>query len=113
MRRIPPPGPRPQVAVREPRQNLSCHLQRVAEGVTLEVTAHGTTGRGAGPLPETQSAFDRLISQGRVVPARLARSGVGTLVDPPPGVLSISHALSAERSLSLGALSSMRTPARG
>ncbi len=91
------PTSRPQVAVRELRQNLSRHLRRVAQGVTLEVTAHGRPVAVLAPLPETQDPLDRLIAEGRVLPARASWHDLEPPLDPPPGSLTISEALQAER----------------
>ncbi|MGH2928414.1 MAG: type II toxin-antitoxin system Phd/YefM family antitoxin [Solirubrobacteraceae bacterium] len=93
----PPSTTRPQVPIRELRQNLSRHLRRVAAGTTLEVTAHGRPVAILGPLPEAQTPLDRLIATGRVLPAREPWSSLGAPVDPPPGALAISDALMAER----------------
>jgi len=61
---------RPQVGVRELRQNLSVYLDRVKEGETLEVTEHGHAVAQLTPLPRTtMSTLDRLIVEGRVTPA--------------------------------------------
>ena len=58
-----------RVGVRELRQNLSVHLRRVLRGETLEVTDRGWAVAILAPLPRTTSLLDRLIAEGRVIPA--------------------------------------------
>ncbi len=68
-----------RVGVRELRQNLSVYLDRVKAGETLEVTEHGHPVARLGPTPpEPMSVLDRLIAEGRAVPAS------GDLADLPP-----------------------------
>jgi prevent-host-death family protein len=73
-----------RVGVRELRQNLSVYLRRVKEGESLEVTEHGHPVAVLAPLREPQSAFDRMLAEGRIRPA------VGTIDDIPlpPGPVS-------------------------
>ena len=59
-----------RVGVRELRQNLSVHLRRVLRGETLEVTDRGRAVAILAPLPRTTSLLDRLIAEGRVIPAK-------------------------------------------
>ena len=60
-----------RVGVRELRQNLSVYLDRVKAGETLEVTEHGQpVARLAPNLPVRLSLIDRMISDGRITPAR-------------------------------------------
>lgn len=61
---------RKQVGVRELRQNLSVHLRRVARGETLEVTEHGRPVAVLAPLPQGQSALERLRAAGLLIPAK-------------------------------------------
>jgi prevent-host-death family protein len=58
-----------RVGVRELRQNLSVYLRRVKEGESLEVTEHGHPVAVLAPLREPQSAYDRLVAEGRLRPA--------------------------------------------
>lgn len=70
----------PRVGVRELRQNLSVYLERVKAGETLEVTEHGHPVAELRPRsPETRSAIDRLVAEGRVHPA----SHDHRLIPPP------------------------------
>jgi prevent-host-death family protein len=85
-----------QVGVRELRQNLSRYLRLVAEGERFEVTEHNLPVAVLGPLPGRSSALERLIAEGRIVPARLDLAELG----PPlelPREMSISEALAAQR----------------
>lgn len=58
-----------RVGVRELRQNLSVYLRRVKEGVSFEVTEHGHAVARLTPVPEDQSILDRMIAEGRAIPA--------------------------------------------
>lgn len=58
-----------QVGVRELRQNLSVYLDRVKEGERLEVTEHGRPVALLVPLPADDDPLDRLIAEGRAIPA--------------------------------------------
>lgn len=89
---------REAVGIRELRQNLSKYLGRVAQGESLEVTDHGRGVAMLVPLPERSSALERLIAEGRVIPAR------GNLDDLPEPLelegdagISISEALQEQR----------------
>ncbi len=78
---------RPQVGVRELRQNLSQYLRRVAKGESLEVTDRGRAVAVLAPLPEASTALERLIASGR------ATRPIGSLSEylkhnPPIGPVS-------------------------
>jgi prevent-host-death family protein len=85
-----------QVGVRELRQNLSLYLRRVMTGEHFEVTDHNQPVAVLAPLPGRHSALERLIGEGRVVPARLDLAELGM---PParPQAMSISAALAEQR----------------
>jgi prevent-host-death family protein len=68
----------PRVGVRELRQNLSVYLERVVLGERLEVTDRGRPVAMLVPLPPPSTLVDRLVAQGRAVPASR------TLDDLPP-----------------------------
>lgn len=85
-----------QVGVRELRQNLSRFLRRVTAGERFEVTEHNLPVAILAPLPGRNSALERLIAEGRVMPARLDLTELG----PPPErsqEMSISEALADQR----------------
>jgi len=73
------------VGVRELRQNLSVYLRRVAAGQKLRVTERGRIVAALVPLREDESPLDRLIKQGRLIPAQ------GDLLElgPPRGRSSV------------------------
>jgi len=73
--------PRARVGVRELRQNLSVYLDRVKDGETLDVTEHGVPVAELRPRTEDPiSAFDRLVAEGRITPAKYSHKDLG----PPP-----------------------------
>lgn len=57
-----------RVGVRELRQNLSVYLRRVKKGETIEVTERGATVARLSPTG-VSSKLERLIAEGRIVPA--------------------------------------------
>lgn len=85
------------VAIHELREDLDRFLDRVAHGETLEVVDQGRPVALLSPIPEPESALDRLRREGKVIPSRL------NLLDlsPPLQVaapLSVSQALAELRS---------------
>jgi prevent-host-death family protein len=78
------------VGVRELRQNLSVYLRRVAAGERLRVTEHGRTVAALVPLRDEESPLDRLMKQGRLIPAKGDLLALG----PPRGRRS-THATKA------------------
>lgn len=73
--------PKPDVGVRELRQNLSVYLRRVKAGETLEVKERGRRVAVLAPTGARSTVLDGLIAAGRATPAS------GDLLDlgPPPG----------------------------
>ena len=58
-----------RIGVRELRQNASRYLARVKAGETVEVTERGTLIALLTPPSPAESARDRLIAEGRLIPA--------------------------------------------
>jgi prevent-host-death family protein len=59
----------PRVGVRELRQNLSVYLERVVSGERLQVTDRGRPVALLIPLPPASTLAERLVAEGRAVPA--------------------------------------------
>ena len=86
----------PSVSVRELRQNLSRYLRRVEAGETLEVVSRGRRVAQLAPLPDRADIVDRLVADGRAIPA----SGDLLSLGPPLQLAtkrSASDALAEER----------------
>lgn len=85
-----------RVGVRELRQNLSRYLRLVTAGERFEVTEHNLPVAILAPLPSRSSTLERLVAEGRIVPARLDLTELGA---PPErsGELTISEALAEQR----------------
>jgi len=85
-----------RVGVRELRQNLSRYLRLVTEGERFEVTEHNLPVAVLGPLPGRSSAVERLVAEGRMMPARLDLAELGM---PPelPLEMTVSEALAEQR----------------
>ena len=69
MRRQKQVGGATTVGVRELRQNLSIYLDRVKKGEALTVTEHGEAVAILRPLAKEMTTLERLIAEGRVMPA--------------------------------------------
>ncbi len=84
------------VNVRDLRQNLSVHLRLVKAGRTLRVLERGRPVALLTPLPGNADALERLVSEGRAVPARLSLS---ELPAPPRvrGKVTAGEALRQQR----------------
>ena len=76
----------PQVGVRELRQNLSVYLDRVKEGERLEVTEHGRPVALLVPLPDEDDPLDRMIAEGRAIPATRDMAEVLRTHPPLPAI---------------------------
>lgn len=84
-----------RVGVRELRQNLSQYLRRVTAGEHFEVTERNLPVAILAPLPGS-SVLSRLVSSGRVIPARLDLTELGPPSDRSHEI-SISEALAEQR----------------
>lgn len=78
------------------RQNLSQYLERVGAGERFEVTERNLPVAILAPLPGRSSALERLISDGRLIAARLDLAKLGPPVERPHDI-SISKALEEQR----------------
>ncbi len=58
-----------RIGVRELRQHASRYLDRVKSGETVEVTERGRLVALLVPPTAAQGARDRLVAQGRLIPA--------------------------------------------
>jgi prevent-host-death family protein len=59
------------IGVRELRQNASRYLERVKMGESIEVTERGVPIAVLGPVhAKTESQYDRLVAEGRIIPAK-------------------------------------------
>lgn len=70
-----------RIGVRELRQNASRYLAQVKAGETIEVTERGVLVARLVPLQRSESARDRLVAAGKLVP------GTGSRLLPPPLVV--------------------------
>lgn len=67
-----------EVGVRELRQQASALLQRVATGVTIRITNHGTPVAKLTPIGDQRASRSDLIASGELQPGR------GDLLDIEP-----------------------------
>ena len=81
---------RKTVGVRELRQNLSVHLDRVKAGDTLTVTEHGRAVAELRPLLADTDRVAQLIADGSLRPARRTPSAL-----PRPLRLKLARPVSA------------------
>ncbi|HEX8305149.1 MAG TPA: type II toxin-antitoxin system prevent-host-death family antitoxin [Jatrophihabitans sp.] len=85
-----------QVGVRELRQNASALLDRVAKGVTIQITNHGHPVAQLAPLDGQRHGRADLIASGELQPGR------GNVLDvepvqPPPGAPTTDELLAGLR----------------
>ena len=82
--------------MRELRQDASRYLAKVKAGETVEVTERGTLVALLVPPSPSASAYDRLVAEGRLIPA----PGPLVLPEPrpaPPGAPTTQEALDEQR----------------
>jgi prevent-host-death family protein len=68
------------IGIRELRDTLSRQLDRVREGHTITVTDHGRPIARIVPI-EGESLFERLVTEGKITPARSTKRHVPAPVD--------------------------------
>jgi len=85
-----------RIGVRELRQNASRYLALVKAGETVEVTERGELVAVLSPPSPAVTARERLIAEGRLIPATGPRF-VPAPVAPSPGAPSVPEALPEQR----------------
>lgn len=85
-----------RIGVRELRQNASRYLALVKAGETVEVTERGELIAVLAPPSPAVTARERLIAEGRLIPAPGPRF-LPEPVMPSPGGPSVSEALAEQR----------------
>jgi prevent-host-death family protein len=85
-----------RIGVRELRQHASRYLDLVKSGQTVEVTERGELVAVLAPPSPATTARERLIAEGRLIPARGPRA-LPTRVPPAPGRPTASEALAEDR----------------
>ena len=71
-----------RVGVRELRQNLSIYLERVIAGERLEVTDRGNPVAMLIPIRPGATLVERLVAEGRAIPARARLEDLPPLPEP-------------------------------
>jgi prevent-host-death family protein len=87
-----------RIGIRELRQNASKYIERVKSGETIEVTQRGVPVAMLAPA-RMPSHYDRLVAEGRLLPARDDLTGwleANPGLPSPPGI-SASEALREQR----------------
>jgi prevent-host-death family protein len=97
-----------RIGVRELRQNASQYLDKVRAGETVEVTDRGELVALLVPPTPGATARERLIREGRLVPAK-SPWALPDLLDIPPGAPSTAEALEEQRDEVAGP-SQLRSP---
>jgi prevent-host-death family protein len=59
-----------RIGIRELRQNASRYLARVKAGETIEITERGKLIALINPPSKEQTALERLIAEGKLIPAK-------------------------------------------
>ena len=96
-----------RIGVRELRQNASQYLEKVKAGETVEVTDRGELVALLVPPTPAATARERLIREGRLVPAK-GPWALPDLLDIPQGAPSTTEALE-EQHADLSAPSGLRS----
>ena len=73
-----------RVGVRELRQNLSVYLERVIAGERLEVTDRGNPVAMLIPIRPGATLVERLVAEGRAIPARRRLEDLPPTREPLP-----------------------------
>ncbi len=85
-----------RIGVRELRQNASRYLALVKAGETVQVTERGELVAVLAPPSPAATARERLIADGRLIPAS-APFRFPPRITPPPGAPSTAEALDEQR----------------
>jgi prevent-host-death family protein len=86
-----------RIGIRELRQNASRYLARVKAGETLEITERGKLIALVSPPSSEQTALERLIAQGKLIPAKRPWGELPKPLPPLPGHPTASEALQEQR----------------
>ena len=72
----------PRVGIRELKEQASTVIRRVVAGEIIEVTDRGRPVARLVPIPEDETWWDQMITEGRAIPA--TRDLVRVLEENPP-----------------------------
>ena len=84
-----------RMGIRELRDNLTAAVRRVRAGETIEVTSAGEPVALLTPVPKTRR--ERLIAEGRLIPAKRPSGPLPTPVPARPGAPSTEEILADDR----------------
>lgn len=74
--------PESQVGIRQLKEQASALIKRVAAGETIKVTDRGRPVARIVPLRDDESWWDRMVEEGRFIPAK--RDLIQVLEEHPP-----------------------------
>jgi prevent-host-death family protein len=86
-----------RIGIRELRQNASRYLLRVKAGETIELTERGKLVALLSPPSAERTALERLIAEGKVIPAKRPWGRLPEPIIPLPGHPTIAEALEEQR----------------
>jgi prevent-host-death family protein len=72
------------IGVRELRQDASTYLRLVEAGETVQVTDHGRPVALLTPIPKNESTYERLLREGRIIPAKNPGFDILDIKPTPP-----------------------------
>jgi prevent-host-death family protein len=84
-----------RMGIRELRDNFTAAVRRVRAGETIEVTSDGEPVALLTPVPKTRR--ERLIAEGRLIPARDPLSPLPRPVPPLPGTPTTDEIIADDR----------------
>ena len=82
-----------RIGIRELRQNASRYLQRVKSGEAIEITERGRLIAIIRPPTSEQSAYERLVAEGKIIPAKQPWGELPKPVPLKPGMPTPSEIL--------------------
>ena len=85
------------IGIRELRQNASVYIRLVESGETVEIRERGRPVAMLTPVKTDETTRERLIHDGKLIPARNPRRGPFKPVPPKPGVPPLKEILQQMR----------------
>ena len=86
-----------RVGVRELKQNASAVIERVRNGEVVDVTLRGEPVARLTPIPKDETAYERMLAEGKIRPATKRFEDLPPPLKPRPGDRPLSEILQEMR----------------